>query len=468
MKAVIKGSDGMATGDILYKSMYWKILQLGLSFFINLFLTRHFQSSISAEFYSFVYLLSLFASFFTLGLDIGLNYYLSRLQLSARMACRIIAGVTVLALVISLPLLAILFRPVRNPDLSRSQWLFFSGCQIAGVLLTSLSGTLFTAYGQNYKPARYTFFVNLVLAALVFTVPFFYHGSLVEKLFFLYFFFSLLQGVILFVVAAIRFGGHGAGAGAIGNRMTDAGAMGGVRLGDIVRYSFTAFLTNFIFFVGARLCIYLLPYRIDAAGRGNYIQAYKLVEYMGLIASFLYYPFIAIVAGQVNGGPGGAGAGSGAKDRLLLFLVRLSNTAVLAFSLFMLIAGKTLLPFIYGHSFDRMYGIFICFIPGLFPVCGSTFFTAWYYGAGQLKYNFISGCIQLTTIFILFFVCTSIWGVRGAAVAFSLGSIASMAYDCIIFRKMASYRIQDLLLANGADVRLVLDFIRQWRRQPAK
>jgi O-antigen/teichoic acid export membrane protein len=439
----------MATGQILYKSMYWKILQLVLSFFINLFLARHFQSSISAEFYSFVYLLSLFASFFTLGLDIGLNYYLSRLQLSARAACKIIAVVTAVALLISLPLLTFLFRPGRYPDLSIRQWIFFSGCHIAGVLLTSLSGTLFTAYGRNYLPARYSFAINLVLAAGVFSVPFFYQGhQLVENLFFLYFSFSFLQGMVLYVMAAIRWAGK-------------AGASPDQKIGvrDILRYSFTAFIINFIFFLGGRLCIYLLPYRVGAADQGNYIQAYKLVEYMGLIASFLYYPFIALVAGQAEGKT---------KDRLLLFLVRLSNTAVLVFSIFMLVAGKTLLPFVYGHSFERMYGIFVCFIPGLFPVCSSTFFTAYYYGTGQLKYNFISGCIQLTTIFILFFVCTSLWGVQGAAVAFSLGSIASMAYDCIVFRKVTPYRVQDLLLTNGADWRLVLDFVRQWRRQPAK
>jgi O-antigen/teichoic acid export membrane protein len=429
--------------------MYWKILQLVLSFFINLFLTRHFQSSISAEFYSFIYLLSLFASFFTLGLDIGLNYYLSRRQISARAACKIIAGVTVLALAISLPVLTLLFRPARYPDLSPGKWIFFGGCHIAGVLLTSLSGTLFTAYGRNYLSARYSFGINGVLAVLVFSVPFFSHGSpVVEKLFFLYFSFSLLQGLILYMMAAIRYAVKGS---------NTPGQTVGIR--DILRYSFMAFITNFIFFVGGRLCIYLLPYRVDAADQGNFIQAYKLVEYMGLLASFLYYPFIALVAGQAEGRT---------KDRLLLFLVRLSHTAVLVFSLFMLVAGKTLLPFIYGHSFDRMYGIFVCFIPGLFPVCSSTFFTAWYYGAGQLKYNFISGCIQLTTIFVLFFVCTSIGGVRGAAVAFSLGSIVSMAYDCMMFRKVAPYRVQDLLLANGADWRLVLGFVRQWRRQPAK
>jgi O-antigen/teichoic acid export membrane protein len=434
----------MTIGQNLYKSIYWKILQLCLSFSINLFLTRRFQSALSAEFYSLVYILSLCASFFTLGLDIGLNYYLSRQQISPRAACRIIAVVTILALLISLPLLALFARSGRAPDFPLRQLLFFSACYIAGVLLTTLSGTLFTAYGRNFMVAKYSFGINLVLAALVFSVPVFFSGHrVVESLFFLYFSFSFLQGMSLYIMAVIRY---------TVNAVDRPSQPVGIRA--ILRYSFAAFATNFIFFLAGRLCIYLLPYRVSAADLGNFIQAYKLVEYLSLVASFLYYPFIALVAGQ---------QAAKAKDRLLLFLVRLSNTAVLAFCLLMIVTGKTLFPFVYGHSFDRMYGIFLYFIPGLFPVCSSTFFTAYYYGAGRLKYNFISGCIQLLTVFVLFFLLTGIFGIRGAALAFSLASIASMAYDCVIFRKGTPFGFPDLFLMQRADWQMILN-LAPWRK----
>jgi len=440
----------MAIGKILYKSMYWKFFQLALSFFINLFLTRHFRSAISAEFYSFVYILSLFATFFTLGLDIGLNYYLSRRQITPRAACRIIAGVTVLALVISLPLLYLLFHPARFPDLSPGRWLFFSACHITGVLLTSLSGTIFTAYGQNYRPAQYISGINIVLAVLLFVMSVVCTGSrLVESLFFLYFLFSFLQGAILFAVALVRYAGAAPGVAAAMAAGTTHQPVG---LRELLGFSFMAFITNFIFFLGGRLGIYLLPYRVNAAEQGNYIQAYKLVEYCGLIASFIYYPFIAIVAAQDK---------EKTKEKLLLFLVRLSNTAVLFFSLLMLVFGKALLPFIYGRSFEGMYGIFVCFIPGLFPVCSSTFFTAWFYGAGRLKYNFISSCIQLSATFILFFLLAGIGGARGVALAYSLAGMASMAYDCIVFGREAPYRPAALFLARGQDWRIVRDFVGQ-------
>jgi O-antigen/teichoic acid export membrane protein len=444
----------MAVGKILYKSVYWRSLQVILSFFINLFLVRHFQSSISAEFYSFIYVLSLCSSFFTLGLDIGLNFFLASRRLSPRAARRIIISVAVLALLICLPLLAVYFRPESYPDISLGKWLCFAACQIAGVLLTSLSGTIFTAHDQSYVPAQYSFGINLALAALVFSMPLLFGVNghrLVENLFFLYFGFSLLQGLILFVVAMNRYPDTAAGIPDERERLLTGPA--GIR--TMLRYSFMAFITNFIFFVGGRLCIYLLPYWVDNDSLGNYIQAYKLVEYLSLLASFLYYPFIALVAGRRH---------TRTREWLLLFLVRLSNTAVLLFCLLMLIVGRSLLPFVYGYSFHRMYGIFICFIPGLFPVCSSTFFTAYFYGAGRLRYNFVSGCIQLGTVFILFILLTRQWGVYGAAIAFSLAGLVSMAYDCIVFRKESPYRLRELFLARMPDWRMVRIFVRQWRK----
>jgi O-antigen/teichoic acid export membrane protein len=295
------------------------------------------------------------------------------------------------------------------------------------VILTNLSGTLFTAYGRNDLPARYVFGINVVLsAALILASRYFSGHRLVQTLFFVYFAFSFLQGIVLYLLAVIRYS----------SRLEDGGPQR-AGLGAILRYSFLAFVTNFIFFLGGRLNIYLLPLRVNAADQGNYIQAYKLVEYCVLIASFLYYPFIALVAGRYE---------DAMKQRLLLFLVRISNTAVLLFSIGMLVAGKALLPFIYGHSFDRMYGIFVLFIPGLFAVCPSTFLTAWFYGA-------------------LFFLLVGIWGVRGAAVAFSLASLASMGYDCFVFRKLTPYRLRDLLLVQGPDWRTLRDFARRLRRQ---
>lgn len=422
--------------------MYWKALLAALSFFTNLFLVNVFGASISAEYYSFIYFLSLLSTFFTFGLDISLNYFLSRRELLFTTACRVVAGVTILSLAITLPLLALTFPLFSHPHIPMAKWLLFSALHISGTLLTGLSGTIFTAYGRSWQATRYIFAVNILLIGLLFFTSLFFQGSrLLENLFLLLFSFSFLQGALLFILAAISYGG----------RRVEAVSRE-VHIPLILRYSFKAFIINFIFFLGARLSIYLLPYFVDAHELGNYIQTYKLVEYIGLAASFLYYPFMAWVAGAQEGEK---------KERALLLLIRISHTGILIFCMGVLLCGKMLFPLVYGRSFGSMYGISLFFMPGLFPVFSSTFFTAYFYGVHRLTNNFISGCVQLVLSIALFFPLTAALGVWGAALAFSIASLGSMAYDCIVFRQMVPYRPTDILFMRASDWKHIRIFVLQ-------
>ena len=431
----------MPVGKIFSRSLCWKMLQFATSFLLNILLTRIFQSVISAEFYALVYLWSLGISFFTLGLDISLSYYLSRKQLSPAMARRIIFFIVLLALLVCLSLIYLFYQPSRYPHLDLTRLLLYSGFNIAGGLLTALSGTLFTAYGQNYLPGKAAFFINVILAALCLALQYLYtDAALVENLFGVYFLFSFLQGVFLFLLSIRLYpaGSH-----------RPAGAQP-ARLADILRFSSSAFIINFIFFTGARLTLYLLPYRVPPAARGNYIQAYKIVEYMGLIVSVLYYPFIALVAGE----------GKEKMKDTVLFLVRISNTLVLLSGILILSTGWWLFPLIFGKSFDPMYGIFMGFLPGLFAVCSSTFFTAYFFGSGQLKVNFISACIQFGGTLLFFFLFVKDGHAIGAALAFSLAVWLSLAYECRVFAASVSFSLWDLLLLRPADRTRIRAFLR--------
>ena len=420
----------MAIGNILYKSLYWKTAQLISSFIITVIYARILRSAITGEFYSFVYLLSLCTSFFTFGLDIGLNYYLSRREITATFAVRIIVVLVLLAVPAGLSFLWWYDQPARLPGMGLHPMLLFSACQIAGVLMTVLAGAIFTAYGQNYRPAQWSCFINIAMGVLsIASAALLPDHTAGKALFFIYFGFSLIQGLVL-LVAAIRLYST--------SPVTGDGAVG---IWDLIRFSSGAFVTNFIFFIGARMGLYLLPYYTTAGDQGNYIQAYKLVEYAGLIAGFIYYPFITLVARDQ----------AGHTSEKVLLLVRLSNTAVLLLSLGALAAGWYLFPLIFGPSFNNMYNIFIGFIPGLFAACSSTFFTAYYFGIGHFRINLISACIQLTSAIVFFFLFTGAWGVRGTAFAFSMAALASMVYDCWIFRRYAGYTLKDLLLAGRSD-----------------
>jgi O-antigen/teichoic acid export membrane protein len=432
----------MAIGNLLYKSVYWKTAQLISSFIVTVIYARILRSAVTGEFYSLVYLLSLCTSLFTFGLDIGLNYYLSRREITTAFAVRIIGILVLLALPAGLSFLWWYDQPARFPGIGLHQLLLFSACQIAGVLMTVLAGTIFTAYGQNYRPAQWGVFINGATAVLsVVSAALLPGHRAVVALFFIYFGFSLIQGLVL-LIAAIRLNAKAPvaddGVVDLANTVRQ-GAPVGIR--DILRFSSGAFVTNFIFFVGARMGLYLLPYYATSANQGNYIQAYKLVEYAGLIAGFIYYPFITLVARDQ----------AGQITEKVLLLVRLSNTAVLLFSLGVLATGWYLFPVIFGPSFNSMYNIFIGFIPGLFAACSSTFFTAYYFGIGHFRINLISASIQLISAVALFFLFTRAWGIHGTALAFSMAALLSMVYDCWMFRRYAGYTLKDLLLAGRSD-----------------
>jgi O-antigen/teichoic acid export membrane protein len=431
----------MATAKILYKSFYWKIFQFFISFAVNLVFVRTFQSAVSAQFYSLLYLLSLASSFFTLGLDIGLNYYLSKNLLSARKALGIIALLVVLALLISLPLIYLDYRPSAHPSSIMPHLILFSALGIAGNLLTTLSTSLYTVHGQNHLSTALAVVFNSALLVISILLILLLKGELLlESLFFLYFIFSFFQGLFIFIYSYWLYSGKPTPA--LGKNSS---------LMQVLRFSFAAFSCNFLFFAGMRMNVYLLPYWTRPEDLGNYIQAFKLVEYIALLVSFLYYPFMSVIAQDAD---------EKKIKEMVLTLVRLSNSFVLVISLLLLLTGWFLFPFVFGHSFNRMYYLLPWFIPGLFAACSSTFFTAYFFGKGRIKYNFWSAIILLLSGFLFFFVFIHAGGPAGAALAFSLSGLLSFCFDSLIFKKDQPYRIVDLLFARKEDIQKIRLFIK--------
>lgn len=419
----------MALGTIFYRSIVWKVLQMASSFFVTLLFARTLQSAISAELYSLVYVLSLLTGFFTLGLDVGLNYFVSRLELGLTRARLLIFAVTVLSLLAGLPLLLSYYSPGLYPDLPRTQFLLFSVLQVAGVLTVTLSGALFTASGRNHIPALLATVMNLLLLVLV---PMLSRvvsaGRLPQSLFLVYFLSTFLLGVGLLIATV----GLAPAARRVEKR---------IPLAAILRFSLGAFLVNYIFLVAGRVGIYLLPGRVSPSVLGNYIQAFKLVEWVALVPGFFYFPFITLVVGDKEG--------MAAK---LLLLVRLSNTLAGAFALSAVAFGWFLFPFLFGPSFGDMYRIFIAFIPGLFPAFASGYFTAYFYGAGQVRLNAISAGVQLISGVLLFFLLTPLAGAEGCALAYSGSALLSMGFDVLAFRRFSVFRLRDILFLRRSDL----------------
>jgi len=438
----------MALGTIFYRSMVWKLFQMASSFFVTLLFARTLQSAVSAELYSLVYALSLVTGFFTLGLDIGLNYFVSRLELGLGRARILIIAVTVISLLACLPLILSYYSPALYPDLPRGPFLLFSALQVAGVLTTTLSGALFTARGRNHLPTLLATIINGLLLILIPVVsrvaP---AGRLPQILFLVYFLSTFLQGIGLLVAAAWLPTGGDQPAGL----QPPGTAEKSIPLAALLRFSLGAFLVNYIFLIAGRVGIYLLPGRVPPAILGNYIQAYKLVEWVALVPGFFYFPFITLVVGDQE-----------AMAAKVLFLVRLSNTLAGAVALAALVLGWFLFPYLFGPSFGDMYRIFLAFIPGLFPACASGYFTAYFYGAGQVRLNAISAGLQLVSGILLVLLLTPYAGATGCALAYSGSALVSMGFDAWAFRRFSAFRLSDILFLRKADFESLKIFAARW------
>ena len=435
----------MTLGTIFYRSMVWKGFQMASSFFVTVFFARTLQSAMSAELYSLVYILSLVTGFFTLGLDVGLNYFVSRLELDLTGARMLICVVMAAALLVGGPLLLWYHSSGLYPDLSSGRFLLLSALQVSGALAVTLSGALFTACGRNHFPAMLATVANgLLLVGILVLSRVLSPGRLPESLFFLYFGAVFLQGVVLLIASARLSPAAGRPRDPLGGDRSGKR----VPLATLLRFSLSAFLVNYVFLIAGRMGIYLLPGRVPASVLGNYIQAYKMVEYLGLVPGFFYFPFISLVVGD--------------KERMtgkLLFLVRLSNTLAAGFALSVVLLGWFLFPFLFGPSFRDMYGFFIGFIPGLFPVCAAGYFTAYFYGAGQLRLNGISAGLQLVASVGLFFLLTPVAGAKGSALAYSGAALLSMGFDAWAFRRFCPFRLRDILFLRREDLAGVKVFI---------
>ncbi|MDP4259084.1 MAG: polysaccharide biosynthesis C-terminal domain-containing protein [Bacteroidota bacterium] len=435
----------MPVAKVLYKSLFWKTFQFASSFLVSILFARVLRSAVSAEFYSLSYLLALAVSFFTLGLDISFNYYIPRRELPPATANRIILIIIAGALLLGLPLVWLMYSSAIYPHIGARMFLLFSALTITGGLFSALSGTLFTAHGRNHVPAQIAFLANLlVLGGGLASVVLFPGAKAIDALFLLYFVSSFLQGAVLFFLSLRLYGRRSRErpAPVAPNAPPETPTGSAIPLKAILRFSFAAFVTNLIFYVGSRMCLYLIPYWAPRPDQGNFFQAFKIVEYVGIAASFIYYPVIALVAGDEAGN----------MQRRVLLLVRLSNTIVLILAMGIAAVGWWALPFVFGRSFDRMYAILLACIPGLFAIASSTFFTAYFFGRGRLRINLISACIQLAVVLILFFLLIRSWGVIGAAAAFSMAGLTSFVYDCLAFKRVAGCRPRDLLFVRRSDL----------------
>jgi O-antigen/teichoic acid export membrane protein len=426
----------MSVSGILFKSFYWKAFHFLISFLTTIALAHILKPAGTASFYSLLYLFALIISFFSFGLDISLNYFIVRKQLGSRTASRIILIIAAIALLIALPCIYFFYTPGVAVIFSIKDILFFAGLQIAGGILTSLAGSIFTAHHHNYIATKILVVFSVAFLITTLIVSYFPSIRINTIIFYIWYIAIFIQGLYMFLYSYYKYP-----EAVIQERVI-------VLLKKVFRFSFAAFVVNFIFFASGKLPALIIPYWVTANEAGNYIQAYKLLEYAGAVVAFIYFPMVAVAAREEEGN----------SEKIVLLLVRLFNTITVTGSIVLVLLGKIAFPFIFGYSFISMYGVFICLIPALIASCSSAFFTAYFFGKGYLKYNLLSACILLMSLLLLLYPLTKMYGIKGAAVALSAGSILSIAVDIYYYRKKYNCQLTDMLFVTKKDISLIYSY----------
>lgn len=420
----------MSIPKILYKSYYWRTLQFLVSFLLNIYLVRILQAVIIAEFHSLTYLCSFVASFFMLGLDLGITYYITQKKISTQSARKMIVIITILSLFISLPILFYTNNKSLYNNISQQAIIIFAALYIAGNLFLNLSSAIYTAFNKNYYPVKVGVIFNCLTLITVLTINYFLVENRVNYILYIFFSLYFIQGIFTYLLTYKL------------NKDVEPHNSGEFNLWiKIVKFSFYSFIISLLFFLGLKINVLLLSRWINNYDLGNYTQTYKLIEYIITFIGFIAYPLIAILSEPQREN----------RKHITLFLLRISNTFILTGILLITIIGHWMFPLLFGNSFNKMYQIFLIFIPGIFATTSSIFFTSYYFATGKLKYNFISAILLLiSAIFFLLLLATK-FSIHGAAAAFSISSLISLMYDLFIFKKIYDLSFKEITLATKSD-----------------
>ena len=421
----------MQAHRILVKSFYWKLLHFLVVFISNIVLVRFFGAEITGKFYTLIYTGSLAVTVFNLGLEVSLNYFLSQKKLTIRFVQRLIPAIVLVALIFSMPAIYFYLGQADMLFPTQSTIIILTGIFISGGLLLNFTTAIYTSFNQHHFVNRTAFYFGLVALILsVVSIQIFDRQTALIALFVIHFLFSFLPGFFLFIKTFYR-----------NDVLMKVDASHTAPFQKVLQYSLAAFSINIIFFIASKLAVFVLPFWAAPEALGNFMQGYRIVEYIGMIAAFIYFPVIALTADS----------SAIRSEPMILFLVRLSNTFVLLLGIFILLAGPYVLPWIFGNSFSQLDKILLYFLPGILAVCSSTFFTAYFFGKGKTRINFYSAVILLLSLGILLWVLAKDGNVKAAALAFSVANLLSLGYDMFQFHKLNPICWKDMLMINARD-----------------
>jgi O-antigen/teichoic acid export membrane protein len=427
----------MKLSKLIYKSIFWRSLNVISLFVLNLFIARHFGADYFGDFFYVINSLSLFILFFSFCLETGLGYYVAKEEVSDFHA---VLFSVFWSLVASTIILGVLFF-FRVSFLSQNKnFLLFSFCFIAGNFLLTFFNNLFTIKQFFILPNVMAVFFNIGLCFL----PFFYAssnnlnvGNFFQNYYFVIFF---IQGILLVISYFFIF-----------TKVLSSKPFTKNLFFKILEYSLKSFIGNIIFFLVYRIDYWLLNYfSINALDFGNYVQVSKLVQVFLIIPSIIATTIYTITAKGYES----------SINKNIPQLSRIIFSFVVIICFIIVLFGKWFFPFIFGETFTKMYLPFLLYMPGIAAIATLYPFTAFYAGANKIWTNIIGSLIALIVIVIGNIIFIPIAGINAAAAISSIGYVVYEIYVLFVFKKEYGLQIRDCFIIKKDDFKHIAKLLK--------
>ncbi|MBS1621747.1 MAG: polysaccharide biosynthesis C-terminal domain-containing protein [Bacteroidetes bacterium] len=415
-----EASPAMQITRLIYKNFTWRIFFYATLLLLNIGIARSLGAAVSGNFNFFLNDLNFFLLIGSLSLDSGIIYYVSKKKTPENILTSFAITWSVIASVFISGLFLFFFKDHTG---TFSGYFLFFACftYITGTFLITYFTALFYSR-DDYKTSNLVAGIaNLVLLLFI---PWdnSWSGLVnVKTFFYIFFIVNFLMGAVLALVWLKR-----------EKTLIQLFRVKVNELSPVFRYSLTALIGNVSYFLLYRIDYWFVEYYCSAKSLGNYIQVSKLGQMLVLPAM--------IVAGILF--PQSSKDNISFQTPFFKKMMLVVTACYILGAVLVLLAGQPLILFLWGNEYDEMYWPLVILMPGIIFLSVSYLFSPIFSGLGKVKYNVYIALCTLLAVIIANFLLIPRWGIRGAALATSIGFLLMMILYIIIANKKSGLSLK--------------------------
>ena len=428
----------MTFEKLLQQSLWWRGFYFITLLLVNIVLSRFLQADGSGWIYYLTNFFSLILLVASLSMESGYTFYAAGNIINHNKLAWFSLLWTILIGALVASIIYFYFGSLKKIPISEANnYMLYALTYVCGILLINFFTVLFYAHKNFWLPNLLMGILNLILVGLIVSMskkPNAY-AIIVNS----YFGFILLQGIVL-SIAFIWF-----------NKSSHTLLLPSKpEFSLLLRYSLVALAGNLLFFFMYKIDYWFVKYYCNGIDLGNYIQASKLAQMVLIVPQIL----ASVIFPQTAGGTQKNEVG---KSILILMRILMQGIVLVMMTVFFI--GPKLFVFVFGPSFNNIHAPFLLLLPGIFAMSVTVLLAAFFSGHGHVKLNVVGTGIGLLVVVAMDFLLVKNHGIKGAALASSIGYTAFFLYALWHFKKLYPFSIKEMFTCSINDWRWVKNIL---------